>query len=408
MIPGLKRFVLGLAMILGNPLPGLTAPCPDPPERQSIPDITLNEVATGFLRPVHLTHAGDGSGRLFIVEQRGVIWILEQGRRVPEPFLDIQDRVESGGEKGLLGVAFSPNYLENGFFFVDYTTRRDGALYTRVARFHRLSAYRADPSSEQTVLKVLQPYSNHNGGQLVFGPDGYLYVGMGDGGASNDPHGNGQNPNTLLGALLRIDAEPRKTGRPYAIPPDNPFVGRAGFRPEVWAYGLRNPWRFSFDPLNGRLFLGDVGQDRREEIDLIVRGGNYGWNIMEGEICNPAVDAHCNPSGFELPIITYPNRGGSAVTGGFVYRGQAFPGLCGTYLYADYVTGRVWGLRYDGRHVTAHRELRPSESFLEKMKRRFKDAADLHISSFGLDEAGEIYAVDHISGRIFKVGPKSP
>ncbi len=363
------------------------AACVDAGADRPIPSIALREIARGFKQPVHLTHAGDGSGRLFVVEQRGVVRVIENGALRAEPFLDIRDRVESGGEKGLLSVAFHPQYAANGRFYVDYTTR-DNGLRTIVARFERADRNRADPQSEQILLNIRQPFANHNGGQLAFGPDGYLYIGMGDGGAANDPHDNGQNPDTLLGALLRIDVDRRAAGRAYAIPADNPFVGRPGHRAEIWAYGLRNPWRFSFDADSARLFLADVGQDRFEEIDVIERGGNYGWNIMEGEICTPGVNRRCDRKGLTLPIFTYAPPQGFSITGGFVYRGSAMPALCGVYLYGDYVTKRIWGLRYNGNKVTRQRKLLDTGHA---------------ISSFGEDQQRELYVVDHGSGTISKI-----
>lgn len=377
-----------------------SAPCVDKDPNAPIPAIGLQEIAGGFKHPTHVTHAGDGSGRLFVVEQAGVIRIVENGKVLPEPFLDIRNRVDAGGEKGLLSVAFHPRYRENGVFFVDYTTKPD-RLYTHVSRFKIRDRHRADPASETVLLEIHQPYSNHNGGQLAFGPDGYLYIGMGDGGAANDPHGHGQNPDSLLGKLLRIDVNSEQKPRRYAIPKDNPFVNQKGYRAEIWALGLRNPWRFSFDRLNGRLYLADVGQDEVEEIDVIEKGGNYGWNIMEGDICTPKVNPKCQPAGLKRPIHTYRHPEGFSITGGFVYRGSALPGLCGVYLYADYVTQRLWGLRYDGQRVTTNVELieRPRRNpLVDKLT-----GAALGISSFGEGEDGEIYVADHQGGRILKL-----
>ena len=354
-----------------------------------IPSIQLQSVVKGLSDPVGLYHAGDGSGRLFIIEQDGTIRILKEGRLLEKPFLNIRDRVISGGEMGLLGLAFHPHFSENHRFFVNYTSR-SGGLRTVISEF-KVGDHpdEADRQSERILLTIPQPYSNHNGGNIVFGPDGYLYIGMGDGGAGNDPHGHGQNLATLLGKMLRMDIDPSESGKPYGIPKDNPFIGREKAAPEVWAYGLRNPWRFSFDPVTGLLYAGDVGQNAREEIDLIRKGENYGWNIMEGTICTPGVNARCNKSGFERPILDYPRSEGTVVVGGYVYRGRAVPNLCGVYLYADYGSGGIFGLRYDGQSVTEHRRL------LETRR---------NISSLGEDEQRELYIVDH-RGEILKIVP---
>ena len=385
MIKSLQRLLCGL--ILFATLPGYAAVCDEMKTEGSIPSITLKEIAGGLRKPVQLTHAGDGGHRLFVVEQQGTIRIIKNGVLDPTPFLDIRDRVSSGGEKGLLSVAFHPKYKNNGLFYVNYTTRQNG-LQTIIAEFKRASVDRANPTRERVLLKVRQPWGNHNGGQLAFGPDGYLYVGMGDGGAANDPHDNGQRLTTLLGAMLRIDVDKKASSRSYGIPSDNPFVGQANARDEIWAYGLRNPWRFSFDAANGVLYLADVGQNRFEEIDIIEKGHNYGWNIMEGNICTPDVNRQCDRSGLTSPIFVYPQpEEGFSITGGFVYRGTKIPALCGTYIYGDYVTKKIWGLRYAGKKVTNQRQL---------VKSRYS------ISSFGQDEVLELYVVDH-GGKILKI-----
>ncbi len=363
------------------------APCPEP-ARKDIPGIALQEVGSGFRQPTHV--ADDGSGRLFVVEQEGRVRLLQHGQPSSEPFLDIQKRVDSGGEKGLLAIAFHPRYQENGYFFVNYTTRA-GGLHTIVSRFKRASATRADPGSETVLLKFAQPYANHNGGQLAFGPDGYLYIGTGDGGAANDPHNNGQDRSTLLGKILRIDVDRGSGESPYAIPKDNPFVGDKNARAEIWAYGLRNPWRFSFDALNGRLYAADVGQNAAEEIDIIEKGKNYGWRIMEGDICTPAINPRCDRTGLTPPIYTYHHPLGRSITGGFVYRGAGSPALCGVYLYADYISQRLWGLRFDGKRASVRELLRP----------------DFNVSSFGQDRNLELYVADHGGGRILKIMPRN-
>lgn len=379
----LRIFLLLLAGFVVNA--PAHAQCRDPGAQATIPVFTFAEFAQGFKDPVHIAHAGDGSGRLFVVEQAGTIRVIENGKVLAEPFLDLRDRVESGGEMGLLSVAFHPDYKTNGLLFIDYTTRPD-RLYTHVSRL-RARGNRADPRSEEVLLRIEQPYTNHNGGQLAFGPDRHLYIGMGDGGSANDPQGNGQKLSTLLGKILRIDVNARTPGRAYAIPADNPFAKRSDVRAEIWAFGLRNPWRFSFDSARGTLFAADVGQNRLEEIDVIVKGGNYGWNIMEGDICTPSVNLRCDKSGLQPPILVYPHAVGQSVTGGFAYRGDALPELCGVYVYADYVSGRIFGLRYDGERVSRQREI---------VKSRHA------ISSFGVDEKNELYAADHRSGKILK------
>ncbi len=350
------------------------------------PAIRLESVATGLSEPIGLFNAGDGSGRLFVIEQGGTIRILQNGAVGATPFLDIRDRVDAGGEKGLLGLAFHPRFEENGRFFVNYTSPT-GGLHSVISEFKVGAAGAGDPASERILLTIPQPFANHNGGNIVFGPDGFLYIGMGDGGAGNDPQGNGQNLGTLLGKMLRIDVDQKAGGKEYAIPPDNPFLGTAGAAPENWAYGLRNPWRFSFDPQTGLLYAGDVGQSAREEIHVIRKGGNNGWNPMEGTICTPGVNPDCDKSRYDLPIIDYPRSEGTTVVGGSVYRGSAIPNLPGAYLYGDFGSGRLWMLRYDGSAISDQRLL------LETGK---------NISSFGEDEQRELYITAY-DGEIFKI-----
>ncbi len=344
------------------------------------PVVDLEMLIDGLSSPVYLTH--DGSGGLFVVEQPGTIRVYNQGTLQAQPFLDIRDWVRFGGERGLLSVAFHPQYAENGRFFVNYTRRTDGA--TVIAEY-RVSddPNAADRASERVLLVIDQPFANHNGGQLQFGPDGMLYIGMGDGGSGGDPLGHGQNLNTLLGALLRIDVD---GGEPYVIPADNPFVDRANARDEIWAYGLRNPWRFSFDRCNGRLFLADVGQNLWEEVDLIEQGGNYGWNIMEGAHCfEPPVG--CRTEGLELPIAEYDHSLGCSITGGYVYRGTQIENLIGRYVFGDFCSGRIWTLTPSGAGNWTMQELLDTR---------------LSISSFGEDEQGELYVVD-LNGAVYRV-----
>jgi len=336
--------------------------------------------------PVQIGHAGDGSGRLFLVEQAGRILILDNGAVLPTPFLDIRALVLSGGERGMLSVAFPPGYPSKRYFYVDYTRVPDGA--TVVARY----AVTADPNiadneSETVLLTVAQPFSNHNGGQLAFGPDGYLYIGMGDGGSGGDPQNNAQSPGSLLGKLLRLDVESGSV--PYDIPADNPFLGDPGFLEEIWALGLRNPWRFSFDRDTGDLYLADVGQNRVEEVDFLPSGSgggsNFGWSVMEGDLCFS--DPFCTPDRFVLPVATYDHSQGCSVTGGYVYRGSSYPALQGLYFFGDFCSGRVWGLRRNG---TSWEHVLLSDTVFS-------------ISTFGEDEAGDLYLADYGSGTVYRI-----
>lgn len=304
--------------------------------------LTTERVVDGLARPIAAAHAGDGSGRLFLVQQGGSVRVLTGGQLLAQPFLSIP--VSCCGERGLLGLAFHPDYASNGFFYVSYT---DGQGDSVVSRFEvSADPNRADPTSEVVLLRVAQPESNHNGGHLAFGPDGYLYVALGDGGGGGDQHGtigNGQELGTLLGKILRIDVDSATT--PYGIPATNPFVARPNSRPEIWAYGLRNPWKFSFDRETGDLWIGDVGQGNWEEIDFQPRssrgGENYGWRRMEGRHCfNPATN--CQQAGMVLPVLEYDHSQGCSVTGGYRYRGPQSL-LRGVYFYADFCTGRLWG-----------------------------------------------------------------
>lgn len=352
--------------------------------------VTVDEVvASGFDHPVHLTHAGDGSGRLFVVEQGGTIRIIEDGRAMPVPFLDITDRVLYGGERGLLSVAFPPEYADKRYFYVNYTGQPDGD--TVVARYRITEDPDvADEDSEEVLLIVRQPYANHNGGQLAFGPnDGYLYVGMGDGGSAGDPENYAQNTDSLLGKMLRIDVESGVD--PYAIPEDNPFANVSGYRPETWALGLRNPWRFSFDRASGDLYIGDVGQNSWEEIDYEAAysagGLNFGWRCKEG---THEYEFSGDCAALELidPIAEYGRDEGASVTGGFVYRGTRYPSLVGRYFFADYVTTKLWSLPEMGPGAPTW-----TAADLEL-------DTGLHISSFGEDEEGELYVVDYAGGTV--------
>lgn len=346
-----------------------------------------------FSLPVDLQHAGDGSGRLFVVEQEGIIQVFENRADVAasEVFLDITDRVQCCGEKGLLGLAFHPDFEQNGVFFVDYTA--PDPLRTVIARYRLDPAdpSRADPGSEEILLEVEQPYGNHNAGQIAFGPDGMLYVTLGDGGSGGDPDENGQDRTTLLGSILRIDVDNVPEGERYGIPADNPFAGNtSGFREEIYAYGLRNPWRIAFDAESGRLWTGDVGQNAWEEVDVIEAGGNYGWNVREGEHCfEPRTG--CDESGLTEPVWEYDHDAGQSITGGYVYRGSRLPELAGRYIYGDYLSGRIWALAYDAASGSVENE--------ELLKSR------LRLSSFGADQEGELYLLDYQEdneGRVYR------
>jgi hypothetical protein len=343
-------------------------------------------VAEGLASPVYVA-APAGDPRLFVVEQPGRIRIVQNGQLLATPFLDIVAQVGSGGERGLLSVAFHPRYAQNGFFYVDYTDR---AGNTRIERY-RVSAdpNRADPASAQLVIAIDQPFANHNGGLVMFGPDGRLYVGMGDGGSGGDPLGHGQNPATLLGDILRLDVD--AAGQPYAVPPDNPFVGQAGRRGEIWATGVRNPWRFAFDA--GLLYLADVGQNAWEEVNVVPAGQaglNYGWNVMEGAHCfSPSTG--CSQAGLVIPALEYPHEGGAcSVTGGFVYRGSDMPSLQGRYFYGDYCAGWIRSFRYAGGQAT---------------DRRAWEVGDVgNILSFGEDARRELYVASS-NGRVYRLAP---
>ncbi|MEP7227117.1 MAG: PQQ-dependent sugar dehydrogenase, partial [Gemmatimonadales bacterium] len=348
-------------------------------------------VASGLNFPLYLTAPAGDLLRLFVVEKTGGIRIVKDGILLPDPFLDLSAQVSSGSEQGLLGLAFYPDYSTTGMFVVHYT---DLAGNTALSRF-RVSADPdlADPTSEQVILTASQPFPNHNGGQVTFGPDGFLYLGLGDGGSGGDPGNRGQDLSDLLGSILRIDV---RAGDPYTVPSDNPFVAQPGARTEVWSYGLRNPWRFSFDRANGDLYIADVGQSQAEEVDVspAVEGGgkglNYGWNIMEGADCFSGTG--CDQAGLTLPVLEYDHSQGCSITGGYVYRGSAIPALQGHYFYADFCQGWVRSFRYTGGVVaeeTTWPTLSPGGS----------------ITSFGEDAAGELYILD-AGGRVSRIVPE--
>jgi glucose/arabinose dehydrogenase len=346
----------------------------------------LQEIASGFKRPLFLTNANDGTNRLFVVDQSGQIWVLVDGVVQKQPFLDVSGLITTrGNEQGLLGLAFHPRYKTNGLFFINYSNVNGDTV---VARYTVSSSdpNLADPNSAAFVIQIDQPFPNHNGGNLAFGPDGYLYIGMGDGGSQGDPNGNGQNPKALLGKLLRLDID---NAQPYAAPKDNAFATNPDFAPEVWALGFRNPWRFSFDRKTGDLYIGDVGQNQWEEIDFQPAGAsaglNYGWNIMEG---THRYSGEPVKEGLTAPITEYSHSvGGCSITGGYVYRGDVLKALDGVYFFADYCSGIIWSTFRDANGAW--------------QTNLFKDT-DYSIPSFGQDEAGELYVINQ-GGSVLKL-----
>ncbi|MGB5294788.1 MAG: PQQ-dependent sugar dehydrogenase [Thermoanaerobaculia bacterium] len=368
-------------------------------------DLDLETIASGLVRPVAIRHSGDGSGRLFVVEQAGKIRVLKGGQVLADPFLDIEDLVQDdANEEGLLGLAFHPDFANNGYFFVNYTHNPPTAKDRTIVARYAVSASDpdlADPASATILLEIEQDFSNHNGGNILFGPDGYLYIGMGDGGSSNDPNERSQDPGTLLGKMLRIDVDGVPPAEPndlcglkaaYGIPPDNPYIGGSGDCDEIWGLGLRNPWRWSFDRYTGDMFIGDVGQNAIEEIDLepwpSAGGMNWGWDCFEAATANPNDPSPlCGAAHlYDFPILEYAHSLGCSVTGGYRYRGQSIVGLAGTYIFGDYCSGRIWlgTQRSDGR-------------WTQSLWRTTSHS----ISAFGEDESGELYLVD-LGGTILR------
>ncbi len=349
----------------------------------------LEPVASGFVQPLGLVAANDGSGRLFVVEQRGTIAVIEPGAREGTPWLDMIWRTRAQGERGLLGLAFHPGFAENGRVFVYYTDADGNSV---LAELHaEAGAATLDPATEVVLLTVDQPYFNHNGGQLAFGPEGYLYLGLGDGGRGGDPLGSGQDLSTVLGAILRLDVDAGGRGT-IAVPDDNPFVATPGARPEIWAHGLRNPWRFSFDPKTGDLWIADVGQSTVEEVDRVPAGTpgglNFGWNVMEGDRCYEPPTG-CDPAAFTAPVATYTHDSGwgNSITGGVVPYGDAAPSLTGRYVFGDFVSGRVFVLDAVDDGYTA-------TPLLE---------TGFPLAAFGLDEALDAYVLDYGGGVVYKL-----
>ncbi len=370
-----------------------SGPIPKISTEQAFP---LLPASTFGSRPVLLTYLPDESGRIVVIEQDGLVRIFENDPNITETtiYLDLSDQISrDGNEEGLLGLAFHPEYASNGQFYLYYSAAKPRRSV--ISRFTvSPDPDRAAIESETVLLEILQPHSNHNGGSMVFGPDGYLYIGIGDGGSSGDPDRNGQNPTTLLGSIIRIDVDNPSGDREYGIPPDNPFIGSAGGeRPEIWAYGLRNPWRFSFDSKTGDLWVGDVGQDAREEVDLIVRGGNYGWNTLEGTRCFQPRSG-CDSTSAIPPVAEYDHSLGCSITGGHVYRGADLPDLAGlisVYIYGDFCSGRIWGFRVEENTTDA---LAQNGQLIGRV--------DGQISSFGVDASGNIYVV-MFGGKIHRI-----
>ncbi|MCC6453651.1 MAG: PQQ-dependent sugar dehydrogenase [Caldilineaceae bacterium] len=372
------------------------------------PAIHLRLIEDGFNNPIEVTHANDGSNRLFVLERGGLVHIVQDGQRLTTPFLDISDRVFiTCGECGLLGIAFPPNFAEEGYFFVNYISKTNqvppdtgdpNTIHdTVIARFHISDDPNvADAASEEPILKINQPASNHNGGHILFGPDEYLYIGMGDGGEGGDFFDNAQNPASLHGKILRIEVGATGT---YTVPADNPFVDTQGFRDEIWAWGLRNPWRFHFDRATGDLYIADVGQGNYEEINHIAAadigngGQNYGWPIVEGNVCYPPGGAQdCDRTGLTAPVIIYDHANGDcSVTGGFVYA-SLDPNQAPIYLYGDFCTGRIWGMQKDGAAWATSELLN----------------TDFRITTFGDDETGNVYVVSYDGGEIYQIDEPLP
>jgi glucose/arabinose dehydrogenase len=360
----------------------------DQQAQEQIPNISLELVTSGLSEPVGVTSAGDGSRRLFVVEQDGRVRIVRKGRLKSRPFLDVTELTQGVGEQGLLGLAFHPHYEANRRFFVHFTANNGDTVIAEYKR-SRSHVERANENSQRILLTIDDPFPNHNGGDLKFGPDGFLYIALGDGGGGGDPQENAQALDTLLGKILRIDVNGTEGDLEYAVPADNPFVGAGGARAEIWSYGLRNPWRISFDSGTGDLWIGDVGETSVEEIDVERAGSpggvNYGWDVMEGTLCFEP-EQGCDPTGLTPPVAEYRHNEGCSVTGGFVYRGQRFPELRGTYFYGDYCSGSIWALVAADPAAGATKIL----------------PTDYSISSFGETAAGEILVTAH-GGRLFKI-----
>jgi len=363
------------------------------------PGISLGPVVGGLINPVTIANAGDGSNRLFIVEQRGYIRLVKDNVLQGTPFLDIHTKVSCCGERGFLGLAFPPNYASKGYFYVNYTNTGGDTVVARYSISGNPDL--ADAGSETILLTIDQPFSNHNGGQLAFGPDGFLYIGMGDGGDGGDPGNRAQTTNVLLGKMLRIHTEgagcvtrPPHAPKNYCIPGSNPFFSNTSYQPEIWALGVRNPWRFTFDRQTGDLYIADVGQEKQEEVNFQPAnspgGQNYGWRILEGILCFNPSSGCVAPAGYSAPVAWYDhgtnNSNGCSVTGGYVYRGPLFFRMTGIYFYGDLCTGKIYGLKNDGGWQTM-----------------LLTDAPFSISTFGEDESGYLYVADYGNGIIYRI-----
>jgi glucose/arabinose dehydrogenase len=386
-VPSVRQLIARL--LIAVLVAGCSSPPPSATRKPVAISIDVESVIAIPGNPLDVVTAGDGSGRLFVVDKGGSVWIVTAGKRAATAFLDIGSKVSNGGEQGLLGLAFHPGYPADPRFYTDYTDT-DGNTVVSEWRVSAGDPNQADANSERVILTVDQPYPNHNGGDVVFGPDGDLYITLGDGGSGGDPHGNGQKLTTLLGKILRIDVDHPSDGRAYGIPPDNPFLATAGARPEIYLTGLRNPWRISFDRTTHDLWIGDVGQDKFEEIDVVRAGTgggqNFGWNRMEGFHCFPSGEA-CSIDGLTPPVTEYPHALGCSVTGGAVYRGSAFPAVVGAYLFADYCSGTIWAI-----DAAANETRDPT----------IVGQSHRSISSFGEDESGEVYVSD-LGGELLRI-----
>ena len=374
-------------------------------------DIGVEKIAKGFDKPIYVVSMPGDDSEILVMEQKGVIKLIKNGKVTKSPFLNISDRVHRplfpGDERGFLGFAFHPNFLDNGYIYVHYNDKNDNTIISRFT----LDGKFPDTSSEKNIITLPQPYSNHNGGTIEFGNDGYLYIGLGDGGSAGDPEKRAQDLSNLFGTILRIDVN---TEKPYVIPDDNPFTYYRKFKNEIWAYGLRNPWRFSFDSLTGDMIIGDVGQYLWEEINIEYAGSaggiNYGWNIMEGNHCYPEDVEKCYDEKFALPVFEYPNNAnyaktlfgikqpnmdGCSITGGYVYRGEMIPELYGKYIFGDYCTGKVWSIKIENNKVKDLVD--HTQSILESMGKR-----EFYLSSFGQNNKKELFLIDY-NGTIYKL-----